>query len=551
MPLTFIDIERRKNWGILFFFLVLMVLYLIVCLAFAAPLLPSVFFRRASTGSWNFLLTGLVLAFILSAVHILFAGYGSVATIILKLSAETPDPHDEIHKTLLNIVEEIQVVTGRRKKIECYVIPSLSLNALAACDFNGRAMIGITEGLLSRLNRQQVESVIAHEAHHILSGDCLETTVAANLFGALSTLVDKYSQSSRGSVIHPALWPAWMLLKFGNLLNMFISREREYRADAAAVRMTRNPIALAETLHLLSRSWRGAGYIGSGFEMMCIVNPQATALDEREGFKAELFSTHPPIQKRIEVLLRMAHASSLSLEEKARDGATAKNTATAGYYAMSPRQEWKGPFSLAELQVLPWLSPLTWITPGKGLPVDRAWKKPGINAIFSERLAKAEQGYSEFTCPSCHQHLAIETYEGTQIFCCRFCGGNLVDTGRIPRIIARTGREEPCSERIQALGRAAVKENELKNVQKHALNRQVALIPHLSCPKCGNPMSRVFFSAAYLIEVDRCSFCAVTWFDENELGMLQCLIEDAHGSRQAQTLPGDGKSSVSPKFASR
>ena len=110
---------------------------------------------------------------------------------------------------------------------------------------------------------------------------------------------------------------AWLLLQLSYLLNLFISREREYRADAAAVRMSRNPIALAETLHLLSRSWRGAGFIGSGFEMLCIVNPTATALDESEGFWADLLSTHPPLKKRIDILLAMARVSITELDARA------------------------------------------------------------------------------------------------------------------------------------------------------------------------------------------------------------------------------------------
>jgi len=81
--------------------------------------------------------------------------------------------------------------------------------------------------------------------------------------------------------------------------------------------MTRNPVALAEALHLLSRSWRGAGFIGSGFETLCIVNPVATVLDEREGLIADLLSTHPPLRKRMEILLGMARVSVEELDRKA------------------------------------------------------------------------------------------------------------------------------------------------------------------------------------------------------------------------------------------
>jgi heat shock protein HtpX len=370
MPLTFIDIERRKNWMILVFFLMLLALYAGTCFALTAPFLPRVAGRPSTDGLRNFRYAVLGAAVLLSALHILLAGYDAAAAMVRRLGARPPDPEDEVHRRLLNVMQEIHVVTGGRSTIECVVIPSLSLNALAASDLRGRSIIGITEGLLSRLNRQQLEGVIAHEAQHILSGDCLETTVAASLFGGLSSLIEKSSDSSQTGVIPPVLWPAWALVKIGQLLNLFISREREYRADAAAVRMTRDPLALAETLHLLSRSWRGAGFIGSGFEMICIVNPVATALDETEGFWADLFSTHPPIRKRIDLLLAMAHADSTVFTAKAREDRPGSDD--GGYYALDPRRQWQGPFSTPELAALPWLSPLTWIASRDGQQPDRA-----------------------------------------------------------------------------------------------------------------------------------------------------------------------------------
>jgi heat shock protein HtpX len=529
MPLTFIDIERRKNWMILVFFLMLLALYAGTCFALTAPFLPRVAGRPSTDGLRNFRYAVLGAAVLLSALHILLAGYDAAAAMVRRLGARPPDPEDEVHRRLLNVMQEIHVVTGGRSTIECVVIPSLSLNALAASDLRGRSIIGITEGLLSRLNRQQLEGVIAHEAQHILSGDCLETTVAASLFGGLSSLIEKSSDSSQTGVIPPVLWPAWALVKIGQLLNLFISREREYRADAAAVRMTRDPLALAETLHLLSRSWRGAGFIGSGFEMICIVNPVATALDETEGFWADLFSTHPPIRKRIDLLLAMAHADSTVFTAKAREDRPGSDD--GGYYALDPRRQWQGPFSTPELAALPWLSPLTWIASRDGQQPDRAWKIPVISAVFAARLSATEQPSSGMTCPSCHQPLATGSYAGTQIDSCRFCGGNLVSNERIPRILARTGQEKPCTERIRALGRAAMSGN-LGKIRGQRRSSPADHVPLLSCPKCGHPMSRAFFSAAYLIDVDRCLSCGVTWFDEDELAMVQCLIAAVHAAER-------------------
>ena len=523
MPLTFIDIEKQKSWRIWVFFIILMLLYLLIFLALAVPLLPRAL--HSPSGFWFF---GLA-AFLVAGIHFLFSGYNAVSSVISTLEAQPPDPKDSIHSMLTNIMAEIHVVTGNRRKIQCVVIPSLSMNALAAADLKGDAVIGITEGLLSRLSRPQLESVIAHEANHILSGDCLETTTAASLFSSLSSLLDRYSEASLGrSFPHPVLIPAWVLLQASYVLNMFISREREYRADAASVRMTRNPVALAETLYLLSRGWRGAGFIGSGLETLCIVNPVAMTLDETEGFWADLISTHPPIQKRMDILLAMARVSITELEARAgrKTRTDASGTAEPLIYAMNPQQQWQGPFTMSALTALTWLSPLTWVTQGKEHPVVRASKEPSLNAIFLGRLAEQKHTLSSFSCPLCKQPLATEAYAGTQVYQCQFCAGILVEAVKIPRIIARTGREKPCSERINSLARAALQNNLRQQAYRKHGAGNAASSHLLGCPKCSNPMFRGFYSQAHLIEIDRCSFCGLTWFDRDELEMLQCLIEN-------------------------
>jgi len=524
MPLTFIDIERQKSWRIWAFFLILLFSYFIITAFFAAT-----FLRVPWHAAPRFWMSAGLIALLVAGIHFWLSAYDTVGTVIRELNAQPPDQQDDIHKVLLNVMQEIHVVTGNRRRMQCVVIPSLSLNALAVADLKGEAAIGITEGLLSRLTRPQLETVIAHEAHHILTGDCLETSVAASLFGTYASVIEKLHGTSRGRYFpSPAYFLAWALLQLSYLLNMFISREREYRADAASVRMTRNPIALAETLYLLSRSWRGAGFIGSGFETLCIVNPQATALDETEGFWADLLSTHPPLNKRMDILLKMAHESiaDLSARLEKKPVPDAQTAPEPQYYAMDPQQKWQGPLTVEELGAQPWLSPLTWITKGQKQPVDRAWKEPLINAIFASRLSRQGNQIADFPCPACRQPLITESYEGTRIFQCRFCSGILVDTGKIPRILARTGRERPCSDRIKALAKAVVTEHQLAYAHQKLSAGGKDVIPLLNCPQCSKPMFRGFYSQAYLIEIDRCSLCGFTWFDRNELEMLQCLIED-------------------------
>jgi len=535
MPLTFIDIEKQKTWRIGVFFLILVLMYFVVCLAFAFPFIGHAKF--VFSRYWPF---GLLIACVIAGIHFLFTGYNAVDDVVVHLSAQEPDAKDDVHNVLLDIIQEINIATGSRKTIKCVVIPTLSLNALAAADLKGQAVIGITEGLLSRLTRPQLETVIAHEAHHIISGDCLESTVAASLFGSLISLLDKSSETPQGrNFPYPVLWPAWILLKLSYMLNMLISREREYRADAGAVQMTRNPVALAETLYLLSRGWRGAGFIGSGYEMLCIINPEATALDESETFWADLISTHPPIQKRIDVLLSMAHMNIAGLISKIQaEAPTTASSSAPAYYAMNPQQQWQGPFTIAELGALPWLSPLSWIRTGDTEAIDRAWKDPLINTIFMTRLNQ-DQTVTDYSCPACRQPLIMESYEGTQIDQCRFCAGILVENSKIPRILARTDPDRFCSERVKALAMTTIQENQRKFAEQKLMNLSRSAIPLLACPKCKNPMYRGFYSAAYLIEIDRCSFCGITWFDRDELAMLQCLIASKPSGGDSSDVPSN------------
>ena len=105
---------------------------------------------------------------------------------------------------------------------------------------------------------------------------------------------------------------------------------------------------------------------------------------------------------------------------------------------------------------------------------------------------------------------------------CHFCGGILVENAKIPRIMARG--ENAYSERVASLSRTVMKENQARRVGPSSKNIHREALPLRSCPKCKNPMTRTFHSLAYLVEIDRCSFCGLTWFDPDELEMLQCMI---------------------------
>jgi heat shock protein HtpX len=532
MPLTFIDIERQKSWRISALFVFLLFMYFILTLALVqgfAFLIPGIFLRRGCVfagGNTASLLVILVFSVVIASLHFWFSAHGAVKAVMEALGALPPDREDGVHKQLMNIMEEIHVATGDRRRIECMVIPSLSMNALAVEDLNGRTAIAITEGLLSRLTRPQLESVVAHEAYHILSGDCMETTVTASIFGVYASTLEglrKFGDDDfRG--FPPAFLLFWILLKLSQLLRMFVSREREYRADAGSVRMTRDPVAMAEALRIISRNWTGVGFISRGLEMLCIANPDVTELDESEGWWADLMSTHPPTRKRMAVLLRMAHTSIMAFEEKganAGPAATAPAPAETLYYALDRGHAWQGPFTFAELAALPWLSPFAWVASGKMQSVVPASELLGT--LFAER-AGDEGGESEFLCPLCKQRLRERSYEKTKVFECGYCGGILAENDKIPRILAR--REIPCTERIESLAKAVLADNQRKISSRRLKGAGTLPQSVMHCPKCRNIMFRIFFSLAYLIEIDRCNICGLTWFDKDELEMLQCIIEN-------------------------
>jgi len=469
MPITFIDIERQKSFRIVLLLFLLVALYFVF--AFIAAQAVVLFMFRADSffvfGSMKYAAVIAVSVLTLAVVHFSISGYTAVERVIEQVRAQAPDPEDGIHRQLVNIIAEIHIASGNTRKIRCMVIPTLSMNALAVTDLKGEAVIAITEGLLSRLSRDQIEAVVAHEAYHILSGDCLETSIAASLFGIYASAVDGLEDASKEDFrAVPFLFLFWILSTLGTFVTMFISREREYRADAGAVRMTRNPLALAQALQRISIRWNGGGLISDGLEMLCISSPTIDSHDEAEGWRDDLLSTHPPIRKRIALLLGMAHLNASVLDD------------------------------LRQSQV------------------SQVPAVPGNHAVQKTIM----------TCPTCHGQLVMEPSESTTVFFCHSCRGLLVDNDKIPRILARKRAE--CNDRLLSLVRAVTADNQRSLTIRQKRLKERKNEETIVCPKCGRVMFRTFYSYAFLIEIDRCSVCRLTWFDADELDMIQCLIEN-------------------------
>ncbi|KPK40475.1 MAG: hypothetical protein AMJ78_07165 [Omnitrophica WOR_2 bacterium SM23_29] len=539
MPYSFIDIERQKSWIIKAVFLFLVIFYFIV--AELIWLITKLFFISESSAikapSIFSPIEAVVVFFIvliIAFIHWHFSTKNMIGRILELLGAVEPDPKDSYHYVFKNVIDEVSVATGGTK-IRCYVIPTSSLNAFAVSDFKGDAVIGVTEGLLGKLNRSQLEAVVGHEAAHIASGDSLLTTITCSLFGVYSALFEGVSRALRkvsrgrragGIVIYLLIIYIVLLITqvVNFLLNMFLSRQKEYRADAISVRLTRNPISLAEALYTISRGWRGVGQISNSLSPIFITNPDYNKLEESQGVISNALSTHPPIESRLNILLDMAHSNISVLKE----GIKPKQKIPIGEGIVEIKEEpkrewliykdnsWQGPFHLEELFNLG-LNPNSWVSKLDEQFIKRASEDEVLNNAFSNRLTgkTTEEGY---ICPQCRQPLGEVLYEGAPVFKCYYCEGILANRNVISRIMAR--EDFAFSPSI-----AKSAEVVLKTYAQRVRQDRLRVVYELNCPRCKSKMWRGFYSYGYPIEIDRCETCQYTWFDKDELETLQYLFE--------------------------
>jgi len=256
-----------------------------------------------------------------------FWGLQSGAQAVLSSAGAMPVPeNDPRYRQLLNVVDEMTIASGIPKP-KVYIIPDSDPNAFATGKDPEHSAIAVTEGLLDRLNREELQGVIAHEMSHIKNYDIRVMTVIAALIGAIFLLSDwarramrfgvggKRSRDSRGGAAGPialillALWIIAVVLAplVGQVLAMAVSRQREYLADASGAELTRNPLGLARALEKIESAVAATQSIKKGSAHLCIVDPLGRRANFKEGAVADLFATHPPIEKRITLLKAMAY----------------------------------------------------------------------------------------------------------------------------------------------------------------------------------------------------------------------------------------------------
>jgi heat shock protein HtpX len=214
---------------------------------------------------------------------------------------------------LNDTVEGLAIAAGIPKP-DVYVMPSMELNAYATGKNPENASIAVTQGLLETLDRQELEGVIAHEISHIRNKDVQFMTLVAVLVGVagiLSNLIlrsywyggrskkrDKDSGNLGIIIVAVGFLLAIIAPILSRLVQMAVSRSREYLADASGAELTRYPDGLADALEKLNKHNRGDMKVSESVSHLFISDPNRSALDA-------LYSTHPPIEERVKRLREM------------------------------------------------------------------------------------------------------------------------------------------------------------------------------------------------------------------------------------------------------
>ncbi len=280
-------------------------------------------------------MAGGVIALILWAILSLTSFYGGDS--IFLASAGAREIQKEDHPTLYNIVEEMCVASGLSKMPRIYIIDDSRPNAFAVGRDPEHASVAVTAGLLNRLNRDEVQGVVAHELAHIQNRDTLYVMVAAMMVGVVALMADVFlrymwysggrhrsRRSSKGGgqaqavILVIALVFAILGPIAVQLLYFALSRRREYLADACGALYTRYPDGLASALERISANPGLKEKKNRVMAPMYIVNPL------QETRMGGLRSTHPPTEERIRILRSMAGASLADYEAAAIEAADRK-----------------------------------------------------------------------------------------------------------------------------------------------------------------------------------------------------------------------------------
>ena len=264
------------------------------------------------------------MAFDLGFMSIIIAMIFSIATswasyyysdkIVLSVNRAHPASQEEYQK-LNNILDGLMVSSGLQNRPRLYVVDDPQPNAFATGRNPENAVICVTNGLLDKMDYYELEGVIAHELSHIKNYDIRLSAVVSIMVGFIVILADWVSRAlfwgvrdrdndSKGNPILMLIGLLCLILApiFGQLMQLALSRRREFLADASAVELTRNPDGLISALQKLDSDPNELKSANNATAYMYIVSPFKSNAKDGKKRKSSLFSTHPSIDDRIEAI---------------------------------------------------------------------------------------------------------------------------------------------------------------------------------------------------------------------------------------------------------
>lgn len=311
MAFDFWQAQRNLKWKTTFYLILFIAMTLFIAFlaefAFQAAVASDEFEEPFPIVAVIFaLVTFITAAFNYGMYHLQGGAYVAEGVGARQITKNTNHPKELQY---YNIVEEIAIASALPMPA-VYLLQAEAINAFAAGLKQDNAAITVTTGALNQLSRDELQGVIAHEFGHIYNGDMrISLQVAAMITGFFLLLYlsfrfldfARFTRSSDDKKGNPSMIIAIVLLAAGSIawfggkvLQAVISRQREYLADATSVQFTRNPEGLIGALKKIEKE--------STHEMPNYGKPYAHLYLDNPSFFSSIFATHPPLEKRIEIL---------------------------------------------------------------------------------------------------------------------------------------------------------------------------------------------------------------------------------------------------------
>ncbi|MFT4261128.1 MAG: M48 family metallopeptidase [Candidatus Woesearchaeota archaeon] len=294
-----VHFDEVRNNNIKSFVLILLFLLMVAGFGYLVGLL------------WGNILVGITVTLVIGIIYSLIAYFSGRNMVMSIAGAKEVSKKEYPH--LYHTVEGLSLAAGIPTP-KCYVIQSNSLNAFATGRNLDDSAVAVTTGLMEKLNREELEAVMAHEIAHVKNRDIRTMMLAAVLVGIIVLLSDVFLRSiifggggnNRDGRLTVILFVVGIVLAilapiFAEIIRLAISRKNEYAADARAAVLTRNPRALANALRKISNDPNPMESTNRAVAHLYIGSPYR----KKRRFFQKYFSTHPPTDERIKRLEAM------------------------------------------------------------------------------------------------------------------------------------------------------------------------------------------------------------------------------------------------------